>query len=76
MAEYDSPSHMPEGVTHNMWERLVTAHRKKVENEQKVFELKYYASFKNAYSPCSIGQGYGIAASRDAVVLTESNCRR
>jgi len=38
MAEYDSPSHMPDGVTHNMWERLVAARRKKVENEQKVFQ--------------------------------------
>lgn len=36
MAEYDSPSHMPDGVTNNMWERLVVARRKKVENEQKV----------------------------------------
>lgn len=36
MAEYDSPSHMPDGVTPNMWERLVVARRKKIENEQKV----------------------------------------
>ena len=36
MLEYDSPSHMPDGVTPNMWERLVVARRKKMENEQKV----------------------------------------
>ena len=40
MAEYDSPSHMPDGVTHNMWERLVATRRKKVENEHKVFQLE------------------------------------
>lgn len=40
MAEYDSPSHMPDGVTNNMWERLVVARRKKVENEHKVFQLE------------------------------------
>lgn len=38
MAEYDSPSHMPEGVTNNMWDRLVAVRRRKVENEQKVFK--------------------------------------
>lgn len=43
MSEYDSPSHMPEGVTHNMWERLVVARRKKVESEQKVFSLLKYS---------------------------------
>ena len=45
MAEYDSPSHMPDGVTNNMWERLVAARRKKVENEHKVFQLGNYCSF-------------------------------
>lgn len=38
MAEYDSPSHMPDGVTNSMWERLVVARRKKIENEQKVLQ--------------------------------------
>lgn len=42
MAEYDSPTHMPEGVTHNMWERLVAARRRKVENEQKVLNICKY----------------------------------
>lgn len=42
MAEYDSPTHMPEGVTHNMWERLVAARRRKVENEQKVMNICKY----------------------------------
>lgn len=74
MAEYDSPSHMPEGVTHNMWERLVAARRKKVENEQKVLEQLNYSFLKvHVYW---IGQIYGTAVSRNAIIFTKPNCRR
>ena len=73
MAEYDSPSHMPDGVTHNMWERLVAARRKKVENEHKVFQLGNYQFLKVLIH--WLGQSYGIAAGRDAVISTKPHCR-
>ena len=71
MAEYDSPSHMPDGVAPNVWERLVVARRRKIENEQKVYPQlgDYYTLLRY------IGQIHGITTSRDAVIFTKPNSR-
>lgn len=37
MMELDDVSHIPEGIEHSVWDRLVVYRRRKIASEQKVF---------------------------------------
>lgn len=45
MSELDNPSHMPDGVESNQWDRLVASRHKKVDSELKVSTINYSFHF-------------------------------